>query len=56
VKKDLVTDLVPRLELIASLVPKKETVLPKKADIDAMKPLKDCIECLCCVSVCPRWT
>jgi len=53
VKKDLVTDLVPRLEQIASLVPKKETVLPKKADIDAIKPLKDCIECLCCVSVCP---
>jgi len=53
VKKDLVTDLVPRLEQIASLIPKKETVLPKKADIDAMKPLKDCIECLSCVSVCP---
>jgi fumarate reductase (CoM/CoB) subunit B len=53
VKKDLVTDIVPRLEQIASLVPKKDTVLPKKADIDAMKPLKDCIECLCCVSVCP---
>ena len=53
VKKDLVTDLVPRLEQIASLVAKKDTVLPKKADIDAMKPLKDCIECLCCVSVCP---
>ena len=53
VKKDLVTDLVPRLEQIASLMPKKDIVLPKKADIDAMKPLKDCIECLCCVSVCP---
>ena len=53
VKKDLVTDLVPRLEQIASLVPKKETVLPKKAEIDAIKPLKNCIECLCCVSVCP---
>jgi len=53
VKRDLVTDLVPCLEQIASLVPKKETVLPKKAEIDAMKPLKDCIECLCCVSVCP---
>jgi fumarate reductase (CoM/CoB) subunit B len=53
VKKDLVTDLVPRLEQIASLMPKKETVLLKKAEIDAMKPLKDCIECLCCVSVCP---
>jgi fumarate reductase (CoM/CoB) subunit B len=53
VKKDLVTDLVPRLEQIASLIPKQETVMPKKADIDAMKPLKDCIECLSCVSVCP---
>jgi fumarate reductase (CoM/CoB) subunit B len=53
VKKDLVTDLVPRLEQIASLLPKKETVLPKKTDIDAIKPLKDCIECLACVSVCP---
>ncbi len=53
VKKDLVTDLVPRLSLIASLVPCEEPVLPKKADIDAIKPLKDCIECLCCVSACP---
>ena len=53
VKKDLVSDLVPKLEAIASLLPKKEVVLPKKAEIDAMKPLKDCIECLCCVSVCP---
>jgi fumarate reductase (CoM/CoB) subunit B len=53
VKKDLVTDLVPRLEQIASLLPKKEAVLLKKADIDAIKPLKDCIECLACVSVCP---
>jgi fumarate reductase (CoM/CoB) subunit B len=53
VKKDLITDLVPRLEQIASLQPKTETVLPKKADIDAIKPLKDCIECLCCVSACP---
>ncbi len=53
VKKDLVTDLVPKLEEIAYLQPGKETVLPKKADIDAIKPLKDCIECLACVSVCP---
>lgn len=53
VKRDLVTDLVPRLDQIASLVPKKDVVLPKKADIDAIKPLKDCIECLACVSACP---
>jgi fumarate reductase (CoM/CoB) subunit B len=53
VKRDLVTDLVPRLEQIAALLPKEETAPLKKAEIDAMKPLKDCIECLCCVSACP---
>ena len=53
VKKDLVTDLLPKLEEIAALIPKKETVLPRKQDIDAIKPLRTCIECLCCVSVCP---
>jgi fumarate reductase (CoM/CoB) subunit B len=53
VKKDLVVDLIPTLEAIASLRPKEVQVLPTKADIDAIKPLKDCIECLCCVSVCP---
>jgi fumarate reductase (CoM/CoB) subunit B len=53
VKRDLVTDLVPRLEQIAALLPKTEPILPTKADIDAIKPLKDCIECLCCVSACP---
>jgi len=53
VKKDLVVDLLPRLEQIASFLPKKEIVLPKKEDIDAIKPLRDCIECLCCLSVCP---
>jgi fumarate reductase (CoM/CoB) subunit B len=53
VKKDLVSDLLPRLEQIASFLPKKEIVLPKKPDIDQIKPLRDCIECLCCLSVCP---
>ncbi|WP_321506169.1 fumarate reductase (CoM/CoB) subunit TfrB [uncultured Methanoregula sp.] len=53
VKKDLVTDLLPRLEMIAPLVPKGEPVIPTKAEIDAIKPLKTCIECLCCVSACP---
>ena len=53
VKKDLVFDLLPKLEQIASFLPKKETVLPKKQDIDTIKPLRDCIECLCCLSVCP---
>jgi len=53
VKKDLVVDLLPKLEEIASFLPKEEVVLPKKQDIDAIKPLRDCIECLCCLSVCP---
>ena len=53
VKKDLVVDLVPALEAVASFRPSGELVMPKKSDIDAMKPLKDCIECLCCVTVCP---
>jgi fumarate reductase (CoM/CoB) subunit B len=53
VKKDLIVDLVPAIEAIASLQPAGELVMPKKSDIDAMKPLKDCIECLCCVTICP---
>ncbi|MDD1700628.1 MAG: succinate dehydrogenase/fumarate reductase iron-sulfur subunit [Methanoregula sp.] len=53
VKKDLVVDLVPTLETIASLKPSDAQKMPKKSDIDAIKPLRDCIECLCCVSVCP---
>ena len=53
VKKDLIVDLLPTLEAIAFLQPVEHAVLPKKSEIDAMKPLKDCIECLACVSVCP---
>jgi len=53
VKKDLVTDLVPRLSEMAHLMPKDTPVVPSKEDIDAIKPLRDCIECLACVSVCP---
>ena len=53
VKKDLVTDLVPRLSELAHLMPKDKPVVPAKEEIDAIKPLRDCIECLACVSVCP---
>ncbi len=53
VKKDLVTDLVPRLSELAHLMPGDKPVVPAKEDIDAIKPLRDCIECLACVSVCP---
>ncbi|PKG31583.1 fumarate reductase (CoM/CoB) subunit TfrB, partial [Methanoregula sp.] len=53
VKKDLITDLIPRLSEMAHLIPKDKPVIPAKEDIDAIKPLRDCIECLACVSVCP---
>jgi len=53
VKRDLVADLLPQLEAIAFLLPRETLQMPKKAEIDAIKPLRDCIECLCCVSVCP---
>jgi fumarate reductase (CoM/CoB) subunit B len=53
VKKDLVVDLMQNLNAIAFLVPRAEMVMPVKEEIDAIKPLRSCIECLCCVSVCP---
>jgi fumarate reductase (CoM/CoB) subunit B len=55
VKQDLVVDLLPKIEQIASLKPAADgaTKLPTKAEIDEIKPLRDCIECLACVSVCP---
>ena len=53
VKKDLVVDLLPTLETIACLKPSDTLKMPTKSDIDMIKPLRDCIECLCCVSVCP---
>jgi fumarate reductase (CoM/CoB) subunit B len=55
VKKDLVVDLLPKIQQIASLVPAQDGTsrLPVKAEIDAIKPLRDCIECMACVSVCP---
>jgi len=53
VKNDLVVDLMQNLDVIAFLVPKSDLLMPTKDDIDAIKPLRSCIECLCCVSVCP---
>ena len=51
--KDLAVDLSQNLNAVAYLVPKPEGVMPTKEQIDAIKPLRSCIECLCCVSVCP---
>jgi len=46
-------DLEPVLAKIETLVPKKELCLPTREEVEAMKPLRSCIECLACVSVCP---
>jgi len=53
VQKDLCVDLNQNLNAIAHLLPAAEPVMPTKEQIDAIKPLRSCIECLSCVSVCP---
>lgn len=53
VVKDLVVDMPAFLNEMPGLVPSKTKTLPSKEDIDKIKPIRDCIECLCCVSVCP---
>ncbi|WOF15210.1 succinate dehydrogenase/fumarate reductase iron-sulfur subunit [Methanoplanus sp. FWC-SCC4] len=51
--KDLVVDLTTFLREMPGLVPSECTVLPSRGDVDKIRELRDCIECLCCVSVCP---
>jgi fumarate reductase (CoM/CoB) subunit B len=53
VQKDLVVDLEPYLAAIASLVPGEEFRMPTREEVEAIKPLRSCIECLACVSACP---
>jgi len=55
VKKDLIVDLLPKINTLASFSPIPDDCmrLPTKDQIDEIKPLRDCIECLACVSVCP---
>jgi fumarate reductase (CoM/CoB) subunit B len=53
VKKDLIVDLLPGLAAITPLKPGEQPVKITKKAVDTIKPLKDCIECLACVSVCP---
>jgi fumarate reductase (CoM/CoB) subunit B len=52
-KKDLVVDMEPVLKEIASIAPSSCPVVLSKEEIDRIKPLRDCIECLACVSACP---
>ncbi|MDD1647912.1 MAG: 2Fe-2S iron-sulfur cluster-binding protein, partial [Methanomicrobiales archaeon] len=53
VRKDLVVEMEPALAQIAPLLPKGQAECPAQEQIAAIKPLRDCIECLACVSVCP---
>jgi fumarate reductase (CoM/CoB) subunit B len=53
VEKDLVTDLVPLLESVASFAPRGESTAPGRAETESIKPLRHCLQCFSCVSVCP---
>jgi fumarate reductase (CoM/CoB) subunit B len=53
VTKDLMVDMEPYLNRISSLVPGAEFRMPTAEEVDAIKPLRSCIECLACVSACP---
>lgn len=53
VVRDLSVDLESALAEMAGLVPVEDAVLPAREEIEKIKPLRDCIECLACVSACP---
>lgn len=53
VLKDLVVDMEPVIAKIARICPRPDGELPPREVIEEIKPLRDCIECLCCVSACP---
>ena len=53
VQKDLMVDLEPYLAVIPALVPGEDFVMPGPDAVEAIKPLRSCIECLACVSACP---
>jgi fumarate reductase (CoM/CoB) subunit B len=53
IKKDLIVEMEPYLDRIPSLVPGTEFRMPTTEEVEAIKPLRSCIECLACVSACP---
>jgi fumarate reductase (CoM/CoB) subunit B len=53
VQKDLSVEMGPVLAKMGSLTPKEGAGLPTQEEIEAIKPLRDCIECLSCISECP---
>ena len=54
VLKDLAVDMEPVIAKIARICPRPDGELPPKEVIEEIKPLRDCIECLCCVSAARR--
>jgi fumarate reductase (CoM/CoB) subunit B len=53
IQKDLIADLVPTLSLLPSLEPSEAFRMPTREEVEAIKPLRSCIECLSCISACP---
>jgi len=53
VKKDLVVDLFTFLETLPRIQPCGEPIVPDREKAELIKPLRSCIECFCCISVCP---
>ncbi len=51
--KDLLVDLIPGVSAIPRIHTEEGGHSPKQEDIERIKPLRDCIECLSCVSICP---
>ena len=51
--KDLMVDLVSGISSIPRIHTCECGILPKQEEIERIKPLRDCIECLSCVSICP---
>jgi fumarate reductase (CoM/CoB) subunit B len=53
IRKDLIVDLVPTLSLLPAIEPSPEFRMPTREEVEAIKPLRSCIECLSCISACP---
>ncbi|HWQ66378.1 MAG TPA: fumarate reductase (CoM/CoB) subunit TfrB [Methanospirillum sp.] len=51
--RDLIVELVPGINQIPRIHPCDCSTIPSQEQIALMKPLRDCIECLSCVSSCP---
>ncbi|QSZ67596.1 succinate dehydrogenase/fumarate reductase iron-sulfur subunit [Methanofollis aquaemaris] len=53
VTRDLEVELAPYLGRFTHIEPAESAEFPTQAEIEAIKPLRECIECMSCVSVCP---